>query len=152
KSSRNGYMLSSTVIVMVSASLVVACDAAEFPQQGPTQPSESVCPQIREIARFRARIPAKGLPVIGWLLNLVYAALLVALSPVLAWRMMGQGKYRDGWSEKFAGRLPRTADDEQGVWLHAVSVGEVLQLRALVPGLRRESPELTILITTTTLT
>src|SRR5688572_28594245 len=72
KSSRNGYMLSSTGIVMVSAFLVVACDAAEFPQQGSTQPSESVCPQIREIARFRARIPAKGLPVIGWLLNLVY--------------------------------------------------------------------------------
>lgn len=90
--------------------------------------------------------------MIGWLLNLVYAALLVALSPVLAWRMIGQGKYRDGWSEKFTGRLPRTADDEQVVWLHAVSVGEVLQLRTLVPRLRRESPEVTILITTTTVT
>jgi 3-deoxy-D-manno-octulosonic-acid transferase len=90
--------------------------------------------------------------VIGWLLNLVYAALLVAVSPVLLWRMIVQGKYRDGWREKFVGRLPVSADDEQVAWLHAVSVGEVLQLRTIVPRLRREFPELTILITTTTVT
>jgi 3-deoxy-D-manno-octulosonic-acid transferase len=90
--------------------------------------------------------------VIGWLLNLIYFALLVAVSPGLVWRMIVQGKYRDGWSEKFAGRLPVSAEGEQVVWLHAVSVGEVLQLRTLVPLLRSESPELTILITTTTVT
>lgn len=90
--------------------------------------------------------------MIGWLLNLVYAALLIAVSPVLVWRMIVQGKYRDGWSEKFAGWLPISAEGEQVVWLHAVSVGEVLQLRTIVPRLRRESPHLTILITTTTVT
>ena len=90
--------------------------------------------------------------MVGWLLNFVYALLLLAASPVLIWRMTTQGKYRDGWREKLGGLLPRSAAGEQVVWLHAVSVGEVLQLRSIVAELTRQHPGLTILITTTTAT
>ena len=41
-----------------------------------------------------------------WILNLVYVALLLAVSPVLLYRRWVHGKYRDGWSEKLWGRLP----------------------------------------------
>ncbi len=44
--------------------------------------------------------------VIGWALNLVYAGLLLVLSPVLVFRALWQGKYRQGWAEKLWGRGP----------------------------------------------
>ena len=49
-------------------------------------------------------------------------------------------------------RLPVSHADEKVIWLHAVSVGEVLQLRTLVPELQRRHPETSVLITTTTVT
>jgi len=90
--------------------------------------------------------------VIGWLFNLAYVVLLAVVSPVLVWRAITQGKYRDGWAEKLAGWLPASAENEQVVWLHAVSVGEVLQLRTIIGQLQQTSPQLTILVTTTTVT
>ena len=64
-----------------------------------------------------------------WLLNLAYVALLLVVSPVLLYRRWVHGKYRDGWSEKLWGRLPERDGSRPCLWLHAVSVGEVLQLR-----------------------
>ena len=64
-----------------------------------------------------------------WLLNLVYVALLAAVSPLLLYRRLRLGKYRDGWAEKFWGELPERTSSRPCVWLHAVSVGEVLQLQ-----------------------
>ena len=37
-------------------------------------------------------------------LNLVYATLLAAFSPILMLRSYKTGRYRDGWGEKFFGR------------------------------------------------
>lgn len=88
----------------------------------------------------------------GWLLNLSYLLLLVAASPLLAWRMLRQGKYRTGWREKFLGQLPISPEHESVVWFHAVSVGEVLQLRTLVGELESRTGSTAILITTTTQT
>lgn len=90
--------------------------------------------------------------MIGWLLNLAYALLLTAASPILVWRAVMQGKYRRGGREKLFGLLPETAEGEQVIWLHAVSVGEVLQLRTIIPRLHSDRPQQTVLITTTTFT
>jgi len=90
--------------------------------------------------------------VTGWLLNLAYVALLTALSPIIIWRMITQGKYRDGWREKLLGELPRIQGSRPRVWLHAVSVGEVLQLKTIVAALRAERPDHDFVITTTTIT
>jgi len=85
-----------------------------------------------------------------WLLNLVYSLLLVALSPVLLYRVLVLGKYRTGWSEKFLGRLRLRTSDRFCVWFHAVSVGEVLQLQTVVRELQAVRPDWEICITTTT--
>ena len=78
--------------------------------------------------------------VLGWILNLAYLLLIAAVSPLLLWRSVRQGKYRQGWSEKLLGHLPERESDDQSpvVWLHAVSVGEVLQLRTIVSLLKQK--------------
>lgn len=87
-----------------------------------------------------------------WFLNFVYAALLILVSPVLLYRRWVHGKYRDGWSEKLWGRLPERDGLRPCVWLHAVSVGEVLQLRPVMKLLVTQRPDWDFVITTTTRT
>ena len=67
-----------------------------------------------------------------WLLNLFYLLLLTVLSPFIAWRVVRHRRYRKGNAEKFQGRLPSSTDGREVVWFHAVSVGEVVQLRKVV--------------------
>lgn len=91
------------------------------------------------------------MPLLPWILNLVYLLLLVAVSPIIMYRRIALGKYREGWPEKFLGRLPQRVDpSRECVWLHAVSVGEVLQLRTLIDELTEQRPATDIVITTTT--
>jgi 3-deoxy-D-manno-octulosonic-acid transferase len=90
--------------------------------------------------------------VIGWAINVAYLLALLLFSPLLIYRRLRQGKYRAGWNEKLWGRLPRTEGNESLIWVHAVSVGEVLLIEPLVHALRAASPETRILITTTTST
>ena len=86
----------------------------------------------------------------GWLLNVVYLCLLAVASPLLVYRSLVYGKYRDGWPEKLLGRVPRRESRGRCVWLHAVSVGEVLLLRTVIDELRRAHRELEVWISTTT--
>lgn len=88
----------------------------------------------------------------AWLLNLAYLVLLATVSPLLILRSIRQGKYRRGWAEKLWGAVPARAGDRPCLWLHAVSVGEVLQLRPIVDGLARQQPELEFVISATTST
>ena len=87
-----------------------------------------------------------------WLLNVLYLGLLVLVSPVLMYRRWAHGKYRDGWAEKFWGRLPQRMSSRPCLWLHAVSVGEVLQLRPVMRELVAARPDWEFVITTTTRT
>lgn len=87
-----------------------------------------------------------------WILNLAYVALLVVVSPVLLYRRWVHGKYRGGWGEKLWGRLPERKRSQPCLWLHAVSVGEVLQLRPLMKLLTTQRPGWDFVITTTTRT
>lgn len=87
-----------------------------------------------------------------WFLNFAYAALLILVSPVLLYRRWVHGKYRDGWSEKLWGRLPERDGSRSCLWLHAVSVGEVLQLRPVMKLLAAQRPDWDFVITTTTRT
>ena len=86
------------------------------------------------------------------LLNLIYATLLAVCSPVLLFRSLRSGKYREGWREKFLGQAPHRIGDRPCVWFHAVSVGEVLLLRPVVDELRRRRPNWEVVISTTTRT
>ncbi|MDA1016030.1 MAG: 3-deoxy-D-manno-octulosonic acid transferase [Planctomycetota bacterium] len=88
----------------------------------------------------------------SWLINACYVLLLIAVSPILLYRIVRMGKYREGWQQKLLGRLPLRENDRPRVWFHAVSVGEVLLLDGLIQQLIRQSPDVDILISTTTST
>ena len=88
---------------------------------------------------------------------LLYSALLAAgLLVSLPYWMFGrrrQGKYREGLSERL-GRVPSRLQTQAGpvIWVHAVSVGEVLAVSQLVAELRRRFPRDRVVISTTTAT
>ena len=88
----------------------------------------------------------------GW--NLLYATLLVAVSPMVIYRRWRYGRYRRGAAVKFFGIDRSWANRATGGrrcrWIHAVSVGEVNLLVPLVERLDREEPGTPNIITTST--
>ena len=85
-----------------------------------------------------------------WVLNAIYAAVLLLFGPILLYRRLRRGKYREGWNEKFLGQAPWRIGDRPCLWFHAVSVGEVLLLKPLVHEIARRRPHWQIVISTTT--
>ena len=83
-----------------------------------------------------------------------YSALLWLLVPItlyhLVWRGLRQREYLLRWSERYAqiDALPKMAPG--GVWIHAVSVGEVNAAVPLVNALRLQHPDRPLLVTTIT--
>jgi 3-deoxy-D-manno-octulosonic-acid transferase len=87
------------------------------------------------------------------LYSVAYALLLVITCPFWLLQMLRKGKYRAGLAERL-GRVPRRlhiASDRQSIWIHAVSVGEVLAIAGLARELRARYPELSVYVSTTTL-
>src|SRR3974390_2244884 len=86
---------------------------------------------------------------------ILYSALLslVLLVTFPYWlvEMFRHGKYRQGLAQRM-GRGPATLGGNTGrvIWVHAVSVGEVLAVSGLVSELRRRYPEWRVVISTTT--
>ena len=85
-------------------------------------------------------------------LNLIYSAALVIFSPLLFYRWLRSGKYREGWIEKLLGKAPLRIGDHPCFWFHSVSVGEVLLLRPLVEEMARRRPNWEVVISTSTST
>ncbi|HWZ42968.1 MAG TPA: 3-deoxy-D-manno-octulosonic acid transferase [Candidatus Saccharimonadales bacterium] len=81
--------------------------------------------------------------------------LLVLLSlPWWIFQMVRSGKYRYGLTERLGlapARLPQI-DGPPSIWIHAVSVGEVLAITRLVEQLKEKYPQHPVFISTTTLT
>jgi len=87
----------------------------------------------------------------------VYSAAL-ALGFVLAlpwflWKGRATGKYFRTFRERM-GRLPvyLNIDGDRSIWVHAVSVGEVLAARPLIPALKERYPNHRVYLSTTTMT
>jgi 3-deoxy-D-manno-octulosonic-acid transferase len=92
--------------------------------------------------------------MILFIYNLALLAALVAGAPWWLWRMATTQKYREGLSQRL-GRVPqglRRADSRPAIWLHAVSVGEVLAASHLVRELGAALPEYRLMVSTTTRT
>lgn len=89
---------------------------------------------------------------------IVYSLLLLCgLVVSLPWwllQMLRNGKYRTGLTERLGVVSPRIAGSARpgAIWLHAVSVGEVLAITQLVRQLQKAWPEKQIFVSTTTLT
>jgi 3-deoxy-D-manno-octulosonic-acid transferase len=86
---------------------------------------------------------------------LVYSALLgsglVLSLPWWIYQMLRHGKYRSGFWERF-GRIPShlARSPQPSIWVHAVSVGEVMAVSGLVEKLRIQYPGHRVVVSTTT--
>jgi 3-deoxy-D-manno-octulosonic-acid transferase len=87
--------------------------------------------------------------------SLYSVLLLLALVISMPWwllEMLRHGKYRAGWRERW-GRVPdRVLSDRSAdtIWIHAVSVGEVLAISRVVQELKSRLPGWRIVVSTTT--
>ena len=87
---------------------------------------------------------------------LLYSAVtlltLVALSPYFVYQALRYNKYVGSFGQRL-GYLPVSLnlDGDDSIWVHAVSVGEVLAARSLISDLRRHYPRLRLFLSTTTL-
>jgi len=85
--------------------------------------------------------------------NLALLAALAAGAPWWLWKMATTHKYRVGLAERLGRVRPDLLRNSKPIlWLHAVSVGEVLAVSRLVSELDRAFPEFRLLISTTTRT
>lgn len=87
---------------------------------------------------------------------LLYSALLavglILSFPYWLWQSLRTGKYRAGFGERL-GRVPQrllAGGNRPAIWVHAVSVGEVLAVGNLIRELRQRWPEHRVVISTTT--
>jgi 3-deoxy-D-manno-octulosonic-acid transferase len=87
--------------------------------------------------------------------NLALLAALVVGAPLWLWRMATTHKYREGMTARL-GKVPAAlvalARERPVIWLHAVSVGEVLAASRLIGELDRAFPQHRLVISTTTRT
>ena len=99
----------------------------------------------------------RGPHAILFRLYLVYSVLLaigfVLALPYYLWKGRSTGKYVASFRERM-GRFPAplNAGGQPSIWIHAVSVGEVLAARALVGPLKERFPGRPIFVSTTTVT
>jgi 3-deoxy-D-manno-octulosonic-acid transferase len=89
----------------------------------------------------------------SFLYSVALAVGMLASLPYWLFQMARHGKYRKGLTERL-GRLPSRlhlpGERVPVIWVHAVSVGEVLAVAGLVEELRRRFPQHRILVSTTT--
>lgn len=87
----------------------------------------------------------------------IYRAMILLLLPPLSlyllWRLIGRPAYRAGVMQRL-GRYPRDffkpLQGRRVIWVHAVSVGEVISSELFIQSLRRRYPEAGIVFSTTT--
>ncbi len=86
------------------------------------------------------------------LYSALLALFLTLTLPYWLLQMMRHGKYRAGLRQRF-GAIPSTLaarSEEPVIWVHAVSVGEVVAASAVVKALQEKFPSHRVLISTTT--
>src|SRR5918993_1305194 len=102
-------------------------------------------------ARMMLR-PMRPNPLIPTFTAIATLIALVALSPFFLYQAIRHKKYVGSFGQRF-GYLPVSfnLDAEASIWVHAVSVGEVLSARPVVAELRKRYPALRVFLSTTTL-
>ena len=90
------------------------------------------------------------------LLRLFYSLLLFIVSPFFLFSLYkskpNKPHFGSRWKEHFGCTPKLTPEFEKPIWIHAVSVGEVVAITPLIKRLKAQTPELDILLTTTTST
>lgn len=85
--------------------------------------------------------------------SVLTVAFFIVVSPYFLYQAVRYRKYITNLPQRL-GYLPVSfnLDGDESIWVHAVSVGEVLTARALLPDLRERYPRLRIFLSTTTIT
>jgi 3-deoxy-D-manno-octulosonic-acid transferase len=89
-----------------------------------------------------------------WIYSALLAAGLALSLPYWLVEFARHGKYRGGLAGRL-GKVPARIShqpDRQAIWIHAVSVGEVVAIAGLVLELRRRFPQSRVVVSTTTAT
>jgi len=85
-------------------------------------------------------------------MRLVYVLLTCLLAPVViameAWKSLTSPEYRGRLGQRLGYGVPKPPAD--CIWVHGVSVGEVQAAAALVQALRRQHPEVPVVVSTVT--
>jgi 3-deoxy-D-manno-octulosonic-acid transferase len=87
--------------------------------------------------------------------SLALVLVLIVGAPYWLFRMVTSGKYREGLGERLGivpKRLLLEPSNKPVIWVHAVSVGELLAAARMMEDLRRRLPEWRIVVSTTTRT
>ena len=108
---------------------------------------------------LRRRTSKQGTPesLVNMFLFLYSCGLFSVLAlglPYWLLRMAASGKYREGLGQRL-GLVPKhliASDGRRAIWIHAVSVGEVLAAGRLVKELARRAPAFRVVLSTTTRT
>lgn len=85
-----------------------------------------------------------------FIFDFIYLLLLTTTFPFWVYKALKTGKYREGLWRKLTGFVPTLANDRPVLWIHAVSVGEVVLLKPLLATIRSRRPNLQIVLSTTT--
>src|SRR5687768_5650325 len=107
----------------------------------------------RQKGNSNVRSPQHETPTYMYVLySLLILVLGVIVSPYLAYQAIRYKKYIGSLGQRM-GYLPVSfnLDGEESIWIHAVSVGETMTVRALIADLRRRYPNLRIFLSTTTM-
>src|SRR5215471_12294831 len=86
--------------------------------------------------------------------SLALALVLILGAPYWLFRMATSGKYREGLGERL-GFVPKrllSHSDTPAIWVHAVSVGELLAAARMIEDLRGDLPGWRVVVSTTTRT
>ena len=87
--------------------------------------------------------------------SLALVLVLILGSPYWLFRMAASGKYREGLGERLGfvpDRLVSASENAPVIWVHAVSVGELLAAARMIEELRQRMPGWRIVVSTTTRT
>jgi 3-deoxy-D-manno-octulosonic-acid transferase len=88
----------------------------------------------------------------GWIFNIFYLLGLTLALPWILWRRFRRGKRLGGTWHKLTGMVQVPPKDRAYLWLHAVSVGEVLLLKPILEAIGRQLPNLVCILSVTTVT
>jgi len=86
---------------------------------------------------------------VSWLYSATISVFLLGLAPGVLTQMLLRGKYRRGISERFGDVAPWEGPAAP-IWLHAVSVGEVMAAAPLARLLAGQHPDVPLIASTTT--
>ena len=109
-------------------------------------------PALAQLTRFGAPRRRKYNRLVYSLYSLVLFVAIIVTSPWWLLEMLRHGKYRAGWKERW-GTVPDRLFQQVSpdtIWIHAVSVGEVLAMSRVIEELKARLPGWRIVVSTTT--